>query len=372
MKSNAAAITLFGATGYTGRLVAAELSKEGLPFRLAGRSAEKLSELSASLPGRPDWLVADAAQPASLPPLFQDTRLLINCAGPFTDLGERVVAHAALGGVHYLDTTNELGFVFRARGYSELAKSNGAALVPACAFEVALADCGAHIAGAPLAEDGTGDPLDTVDVVYWLQGKGASQGTRRSAVRSLATSWIAYRDGQWTGQIPGGRVRRFDMPGGAHYALSFPSCESITLPAHLPLRRVDTWMKTTPGARFWAPLLVPLFARLSRSILRGPILAMAARGGTPPGESAPDGLRADAPFTIRVQAERGTQVRAILLQGKDPYRLTARIVAYAARQMTQPGFAGRGMLAPAQALDPQAFLGYAQDHWDVTLTVEGA
>lgn len=367
MTTNAAAITLFGATGTTGRLIAAALSEADLPFRLAGRSVEKLAALSDSLPGRPGWLVADATRPGSLPPLFQDTRLLINSAGPFTDLGERVVAHAALGGVHYLDTTNELGFVYRARGYSEMAKYNGAALVPACAFEVALADCAAQLAAARFSAAGKKQPFDSADIVYWLRGKGASQGTRRSAVRSLATSWIAYRDGQWTGQIPGGRVQRVDMPGGPRYALSFPSCESITLPAHLVLQRVDTWMSTTSGARFWAPLLVPLFARLSRSALRGVILALASGGGAEDSEDSP---RAGAAFTIRVQLTRGSEARAITLQGKDPYGLTAKIITYAARQITQPTFAQRGMLAPAQAVDPQAFLGYAQDHWGLTLQAE--
>src|SRR5512133_3230355 len=146
------AITLFGATGYTGQLIARALSRAGLEFRIAGRSAEKLKALSESLPGEPAWLVADATQTASLPPLFQNTRLLINCAGPFTDLGERVIAQAAMSGVHYLDTTNELGYVFRARTYSQMGKRTGAALVPACGFEVALADCAAQIAGEALLQ----------------------------------------------------------------------------------------------------------------------------------------------------------------------------------------------------------------------------
>ena len=143
-------ITLFGATGYTGQLVAQALARAGLPFRIAGRSASKLARLSAALPGQPEWLTADAAKSSSLAALFQDTRLLINCAGPFTDLGERVISQAALGGVHYLDITNELGYVFRARGYNDLAQKTGAALVPACGFEVALADCAAHVVAAAL------------------------------------------------------------------------------------------------------------------------------------------------------------------------------------------------------------------------------
>jgi short subunit dehydrogenase-like uncharacterized protein len=359
-------ITLLGATGYTGQRIARVLDREGLLYRLAGRSPEKLAELSRCLPAQPDWLPADATQPGSLPPLFQDSQVLVNCAGPFTDLGERVIAQAAMSGSTYLDTTNELGFVFRARGYNQMATRTHSALVPACAFEVALADCAAKIVGQKLLMANPAAGLDRVDVVYALGGKGASAGTRRSAVRSLATSWLAYRDGNWTGQMPGGRVQRFNLPGRPRHALLIPSCESVTLPLHLPLRRVDVWMATTSGARFWAPVIIPLFARLSRSILRPLILSMAAATTLPAGGTLNVGLRADAPFTILVIAQQGQRLTWMALTGQDPYGLTAEIIGYAARRLAG-NFNQVGLLAPSQLLDPQAFLAHAVNNWGMAV-----
>lgn len=365
-------VTLFGATGYTGQLVAQALTRAGISFRIAGRSAEKLARLSAALPNQPQWLTADASSSASLPRLFQDTRLLINCAGPFTDLGERVISQAALSGVHYLDVTNELGYVFRARGYHDLAQKTGAALVPACGFEVAFADCAAHLAGSTLADAAQEGSLDEINIVYMLNWAGASSGTRRSAVRSLATSWVTYRDGGWTGEIPGGKVRKIDIPGYQRYALSFPSCESITLPAHLPVRQVNAWMTTSRGVRFWGPLLVPLLSRLSRSILRGPILAIAALGGKHSSASFPAGSAKDAEmrkrssFVISIEVRSGEHNRSALLTGSDPYGLTAEIAAYAAQQLTAPGYERKGFMAPALAFDPRAMVDYAQSNWGIT------
>lgn len=370
MNTPPADITLFGATGFTGQRIAQILDREGIPFRLAGRSEEKLALLSANLASHPGWLIADATRPASLPALFQDTRLLINCAGPFTDLGERVIALAAMSGIHYVDTTNELSYVFRARGYHSMAKKNGAVLVPSCAFEVALADCATHLAAAPLLEDPSAGLLDQIDVVYALDGQKSSRGTRLSAIRSLATSWIAYRDGEWKGQIPGGRVRQFKLPGALRSAYTIPSCESITVPAHLPVRRMDTWMAASPLARFWAPLAIPLLARLSRSVLRELVLNAAGSGGarSSVGKSASE---SSMPFTVYTQVRRGSAVHAIALTGKDPYQLTAEIVGYAARAILDPGFqsgnAPAGLLAPAQLFEPASFLGYAQNNWGVTL-----
>lgn len=349
-------ITLFGATGYTGRLVAQVLARLELSFRLAGRSAEKLARLADSLPVSPSWLVADATQAETLSALCQDTRVLINCVGPFTDLGESVVAQAALSGVHYLDTTNELGYVYRMQGYDALARRSGAAIVPSCGFEVALADC----AAAVLAQ-GTTVPLDEISVVYALSGKGTSFGTRRSAVRALATSWLGYRKGRWGRAIPCRETRRAQLPDGPQPVLAFPSSETVTVPSHVPVRQVTTWMTVSRSALFWAPVLVPAFAWLARGPVGWLTQALISRIAPPP----ETGMRSQAPFSVKVQLRRGEISQALTLTGQGIYDLTAAIIAYAAGQLVQPGYERAGVLAPAIALDPHALLDQATAHWGV-------
>ena len=124
--------------------MAGELARMALPgggLRLAGRSEEALKRLAGNLPNRTRWITADVNDPKSIRALCKGSKVLVNCVGPFTDMGEQVAAQAALHGVHYLDTTNELGYVHRMQSYDHMAKQHGAAMVPACAFEVALADC---------------------------------------------------------------------------------------------------------------------------------------------------------------------------------------------------------------------------------------
>lgn len=394
-------ITLFGATGYTGRLVAQALTRtgipghpQGMPLRLAGRSPEKLARLAGSLPGAPPWLVADATQPATLQPLWEGSRVLVNCAGPFTDLGEAVVAQAALNGVHYLDTTNELGYVYQIQSYDRMARQNGAAIVPACGFEVALADCAAATLVAPtlvaptLAAPATAAPdqpspsagsasrglvlqpmgrepvLDEVSVVYDLRGRGSSIGSRRSAVRALATSWLGYRDGHWCRALPGREARRVQLPAGPRAAISFPSSEIVTVPHHIPVRQVTTWLAASWHARYWAPFLLPLFAWLARGPVGIAVDAAISRIFPPP----ETGLRSQAPFAIQVEARQGGAVRRLALTGQGVYDLTAEIVAYAAGQLARPGYDRAGVLPPAVALDPQALLDHAVAHWGIVLS----
>jgi short subunit dehydrogenase-like uncharacterized protein len=358
-------ITLLGATGYTGRLVAQALSRLELPFRLAGRSPERLAALSEALPGAPSWLVADATQPDTLLPLFEGSHVLVNCAGPFTDLGEPVVAQAALHGVRYLDTANELGYVYRVQGYDALAQRSGAAIVPACGFEVALADSAAELLFRdhyPSPEQGEPVPLDEISIVYDIRGRGSSFGSRRSAVRSLATSWLGYWQGQWSQAIPGREGRRVQLPDGPRPALSFPSSEIVTVPGHVPVRQVTTWLTVSWHALFWAPVLIPIFAWLARGPVGRLVEAVISRAFPPP----EGGLRSDASFVVRVEARRDGVCRSLTLSGKGVYDLTGEIAAYAAGQMAQPDFDRAGVLAPAAALDPRALLDHAVDHWEIT------
>jgi hypothetical protein len=78
-------------------------------------------------------------------------------------------------------------------------------------------------------------------------------------------------------------------------------------------------------------------------------------------------MRSEAPFAIRVEVRRGDASRALTLEGKGVYDLTAEIVAHAATQLVRPGYDRAGVLAPAAALDPQALLDHAVAHWGISL-----
>jgi short subunit dehydrogenase-like uncharacterized protein len=84
-------ITVIGATGYTGRLVAHELARGDVPFLLTGRDAERLGELAREVGGA-ETATVDVTSLESLQRTLRAGDVVINCAGPFSDLGEPVVA----------------------------------------------------------------------------------------------------------------------------------------------------------------------------------------------------------------------------------------------------------------------------------------
>ncbi|MBW8010597.1 MAG: hypothetical protein FVQ83_05045 [Chloroflexi bacterium] len=355
-------ITVFGATGYTGRLIIEELSRFKLSsdrLRMAGRSEEKLAALSSSFPRHIPYVVADADDPSSLELLFEGTQVVINCVGPFTDMGEPVLARAALRGVHYLDITNELGYVYRVQSYNELAEKNNAAIIPACGLEVTLADCAASL----LARD-TDSRIHQVDIKYTLGGTVTSRGTRRSAIRSLGTSWLNFREGRLKSSLPCRETLKELHNNHSKSFISFPSSEIITIPSHLQVDNVTAWLAIPSHARLWAPLLLPLLA----IIAQGPVSKLMLFASSTLFPSSPFGGKINPVFRIKIDAKTNNNAHSIAIKGRGVYETTAKIVAYAAHQMTQPNYNKSGVLAPSIALEPNALLNYGEKHWGLQIS----
>jgi short subunit dehydrogenase-like uncharacterized protein len=101
-------MAVYGASGYTGRLVLAELARRGIPPVLIGRDPARLRAAAAGA-GRPaaETVQASLDDPAALAEAFAGCAAVINCAGPFITSGEPVVRAAITAGCHYVDISGE-------------------------------------------------------------------------------------------------------------------------------------------------------------------------------------------------------------------------------------------------------------------------
>ena len=144
-------ITIFGASGYTGRIMLAEARRLGLPMRLAGRREARMREAAVAVGMDAPIVVADVDDQASLDRMTDGCSVLVNCCGPFTELGEPVLASAMQAGAHYIDITGDQGFTRRMyERFDGVARRRGVALVCALGFESTLGDMGAALlAGMP-------------------------------------------------------------------------------------------------------------------------------------------------------------------------------------------------------------------------------
>ncbi len=179
-------LTLFGATGFTGRITAAYIAKhaerEGLTWAIAGRSEAALYELRESLVGvKPDVIVADIRDKGSLRAMTASTKVLMNAVGPFALYGPDVVAACLDSGTHYLDITGEPEFLNRCFvRHGKEAEAKGVTIVNACGFDSIPADFTTWLAVKEL-------PADVPKSVRCYVSTNAtfSGGTLNTAVQSV-------------------------------------------------------------------------------------------------------------------------------------------------------------------------------------------
>jgi short subunit dehydrogenase-like uncharacterized protein len=184
-------LALFGATGFTGKLVArylAEHAPEGTRIGLAGRSEEKLRSVRADLPkAAADWplIVAEKSDPESLKTLAEGTRAVVTTVGPYAQGGLALVEACARAGTHYADLAGEVLFMRDSIDrYDSVAKESGARIVHASGFDSIPSDLGVLVLRDKVAADGAGELEDTTLMVVAARGS-ISGGTIQSLLGEL-------------------------------------------------------------------------------------------------------------------------------------------------------------------------------------------
>ena len=350
-------IVLYGATGYTGRLVTDELARRGLDRVLSGRDPEKLAHLEGA-PTKAAPLDDDRA----LRDLLEGASVVINCAGPFTLAGDALARAAIATRTHYVDSTGEQSFIrmiFDRHGPA--AERAGVALVPALGFDYAFGDCIARLAASDL------EPLEELTLAYAVEGFGMTRGTLRSGLEMMKGGDVVYEDEQWKPAPRGVFKATFDFPEpiGRQPMSRYPAGEVITVPHHTRTKKVTALLTLgTMAPRPLAPVLpyaMPGAALALRTPLRG--LLNRAVGLLPEGPKEDDRRAARYTIVARAQASGGT--REGIVRGSDVYGTTAVTLVHGAALLSAPGFDRAGPLGPAAAFDPAAFLNHAEASWQL-------
>jgi short subunit dehydrogenase-like uncharacterized protein len=195
-------IVVYGATGFTGQLVAKHLNTSAAAFSakwaIAGRSAAKLEELRAALADGGNMpaalLVVAADDAAALDAMCVRTKVVIACAGPFILHGKGVVAACARTGTHYCDIAGEPHYVRHViRAHDAAAQKSGACIVPNAGFDCVPSDVlnmfALRVAAKRLAEGrAAGEAVTGVEVAFAMGKSGVTHGTMQAVLTRFETA----------------------------------------------------------------------------------------------------------------------------------------------------------------------------------------
>jgi short subunit dehydrogenase-like uncharacterized protein len=144
-------IIVYGATGFTGRLVAEHLLKVygaagDLKWAMAGRDMAKLEQVRSEIgaPASLPLVVADCSDPASLTAMARRAKAIATTAGPYQLYGSDLVAACAAQGADYVDINGEPGWMYDMLVHEAVAKASGARIVFCCGFDSIPFDLGVH------------------------------------------------------------------------------------------------------------------------------------------------------------------------------------------------------------------------------------
>lgn len=343
-------IVLFGATGYTGRLVADALVKRGARPLLAARNETAVKQMAEELGGL-DATMADVSSPETLRAVVTKETVLVSTVGPFLRWGGTALDAAIDAGAVYLDSTGEPPFireVFEQR--DGRARATGATLITAFGYDFVPGNL-----AAALALERAGDRAAKVSVGYFITGGGRnfkemmSGGTAASIAGVMMAPHFGYQDGRVVTERSAKRVRSFAAGSKQLSGVSIGCSEHLSLPRIYPsLREVDVYLGWFgPGSRAMqamsmlgeVPGVRTGAEKLSERFVKG------STGG--PGPEA----RAKSGSLIVAEAEdaSGSVIERVELRGPNGYTFTGDVLAWGAAQAAERGVGGTGSLGPVEA-----------------------
>ena len=349
-------VILFGATGYTGRITAAAMVRQGLEPVLAGRSRASLDALAASLAGTGAFTtaLANVADPASVRALVDSANdVLVSTVGPFARFGGPALAAAIDAGAAYIDSTGEPSFVRRVfEQAAPRAAAKGARLLTAFGYDYVPGNLAGAIALRRARE--AGRPASRVDVGYFVKGgMGLSSGTRASAAGMMFEKSFAFRGGEVRDVRPGGAVRSFDLGGQMWDGLPLGGSEHFALPRlDTSLNDVGVYLgwagKWTKAASYGASALGVITS--VPGVRRG-LTTLSTRGvpETGQGPSAEDRAPGRSIAIANAYDPVGRLINSVRVVGPTPYDLTAELLTWGASMFVARRETGVGALGPADA-----------------------
>lgn len=245
---------IYGANGYTGRLMAEEAVARGLRPVLAGRRREALEPLGREL--GLEVRVFDL-EPAALDLGLRGMGLVLHCAGPFSATAAPMLEACLRARAHYLDITGEIDVFAHCHQQDARARQAGIVVLPGTGFDVVPTDCLAALLKREL-------PDAVALVLAFEAGGGPSPGTAKTSIEGLGQGGRVRAGGQLRRVPLAWKQRSFDRDGEPRTAITIPWGDLYTAHLSTGIPDIEVYMAVPPA----------LIGRLRRLRLIRPLLGL--------------------------------------------------------------------------------------------------
>lgn len=332
-------LLVYGATGYSGGLIAREAARRGLEPIVAGRRDDAVAALARPL--GVEHRVAALHDEAALAAMLVDVAVVMHCAGPFTATSAPMVRACLRHGAHYLDIAGEIDVLEAVHARDAEARAAGLVLCPGAGFDVVPTDCLAAKLAAAL-------PDATYLALGFASQGGASRGTLKTTIGNLARGGRIRSSGRIVPVVHAFRERDIDFGEGVRTAVTIPWGDVSTAYHTTGIGNVETYIAMSPAN----------VAKLQRMNTFGGLLRLGfvqsllewTAGQASPGPDA--ATRAASPMLVwgEVQAPSGDRVTG-RLRVANGYDVTVQAsLGIAARLLEPVAAADCGHRTPSQLM----------------------
>lgn len=353
-------VIVYGASGYTGRLICEYLREYHVPFVAAGRDEDKLtSSMAANVPGieTADYEIVQVEHtPSALTELFRGASVVLNTVGPFSRFGPEVVEACLAAGVHYTDTTGEQDWVMACdEKYGADFAEAGLLISPGLAQMYTTGEIAAEVA---LETPG----LDTLDIaVFW--GGSPTVASTQTILFNAALSDAHYLE--QNAYVP------FD-PEAGHYHLTIPGQHEVALALPWGGTSHPVWYRRDPrvanvkalggvfnrGLMLAVPQIVAGAIQATEGMgVEEKYAALAATASQVMSEMPPRENPRVNKSMDSVHASGPLGRRHVVIHGKENYKQTGLLQAYAAYSLLQQAPKRVGFASGCQAFGHRELLG---------------
>jgi short subunit dehydrogenase-like uncharacterized protein len=320
-------LLVYGANGYTGRLVLDAAKAAGITPIIAGRDPVSIEALAAErgLSSRVFSLDASDAVRAGL----DGVHTVLHCAGPFSRTAKPMVEACIATGTHYLDITGEIAVFERLKHkFGSAAAEAGVMLLPGVGFDVVPSDCLAKHLSTRCPE------AVSIDLAFAGSG-GLSHGTATTMVENIAAGGAVREAGVIKAVPTAFHTRDFDFGRGARAAVTIPWGDVSTAFYSTGVPNIRVYLALPSMARCWMHLSRPFGGLLGTRVAQGFLQTLVDTW-----VKGPDANAREAGKVVLVGEAKdaaGTKYAARLTT-PEAYSLTATVAVHIAKKVLQGEF----------------------------------
>ncbi|MDA0986456.1 MAG: saccharopine dehydrogenase NADP-binding domain-containing protein [Bacteroidetes bacterium] len=236
MKDNS--FLLYGANGYTGRLILKLASDYNLYPVLAGRNESALVQLSKEF--NRDYFVLDLSETEKLESVLKKFPLVLHCAGPFINTAQQMIKACLKTGTHYIDITGEIVVFELAKKFNDVAIKSNIMLMPGVGFDVVPTDCLALFLKNKLPD------ATKLKLAFASIGGGLSHGTATTMVGGLGGDGAERKNGKIIRVPLGQKSMWVDFGLKKLFVMSIPWGDISTSFTTTGIDNIETYTGTSP------------------------------------------------------------------------------------------------------------------------------